>query len=294
MAVPPVIITAVPTAFTRTGELNIDGTREIFRKSATSGVDGAFVLGTTGEFPSLSFDERGRVAEVAVEELAGKRCIIHVGAASAFEVLRLIDQAREAGATEIAAITPYYLSATDAALLAYYTAISEASDGLRVYVYAFRARTGNFVSPELMGKLAALPNIVGAKVSGESLDQIAAYRAAVPDEFIIYTGSDRDVVHAVERGAQGIVSGVGSALPGPFLEAASRIAAGASRAELDAAQAAVNDAVDVIGGNFASIKTALTLQGIDAGYVRMAIDEPDDAKLADIKRTVQRFGALAG
>lgn len=289
----PVIITAVPTAFKRTGELNLEGTRQIFRKSATSGVDGGFVLGTTGEFPSLKFDERGEVAKVAVEEFAGKRCIIHVGAASAYEVLRLISQARELGATEIAAITPYYLSATDAAMRNHYAAISGASDGLRVYVYAFRARTGNFISPELMAELAALPNIVGAKVSGEPLEQIAAYRAAVPDDFVLYTGTDRDVLHAFESGAQGIVSGVGSALPGPFLDAAARVAAGADQTTLDVAQAAVDDAVDTIGGNMASIKAALTLQGIDAGYPRMALDEPDDARLTEIKRVVQKFDTLA-
>lgn len=292
MATAPEIITAVPTAFTRSGELNPEGTRQIFRKSATSGVDGAFVLGTTGEFPSLTFDERGEVARIALEELAGKRCIIHVGAASAYEVLRLIDQARKAGATEIAAITPYYLPATDSALLAHYTAISEASAGLRVYVYAFHARTGNFVSPELMGKLAALPNIAGAKVSGESVDQISAYRAAVPDDFALYTGSDRDVLQVVDAGAQGIVSGVGSALPAPFLDAASKVAANADQSELDAARADVLEAFGAIGGNMASIKAALSFQGIDAGYPRMALDEPDDAKLAEIKAAVRKFDSL--
>lgn len=289
----PEIITAVPTAFTRRGELNVEGTRQIFRKSATSGVDGAFVLGTTGEFPSMTFDERGRVVRVALEELAGKRCIIHVGAASRYEVLRLIDQARDLGATEIAAITPYYLPATDDALRRHYAAISRASDGLRVYVYAFRARTGNYVTPEMMAELAALPNIAGAKVSGEPLGQISAYRAAVPDDFVLYTGSDRDVLQAVNSGAQGIVSGVGSALPEPFLNAASLVAAGADGPGLQEGQAAVLDAVAAIGGNMASIKAALSFEGIDAGYPRMALDEPDDAKLAEIEHIVRRFDSPA-
>ena len=287
------IITALPISFGADGSLNLEGTKEIFRKTAASGVEGALVLGTTGEFVSLSFEERGQIVGIAVEELAPIRCIVQVGAASLFEVLRLIDQARAAGVSEIAVLTPFYLPVTDTEMLRFFTAVSAASDELDVYVYVFRARTGNFISAELMSKIAKLPNIVGAKMSDEPLERLAEYRAVVPDEFIIYTGSDRDIARAAEFGAQGVVSGIASTLPKPFTDIASLLTEGADDAALAAAQRAVDDAVDTVQGDMARMKAALRMQGVDAGWPRMSLEEPDAAGLVDLERAVKLYDTFA-
>jgi 4-hydroxy-tetrahydrodipicolinate synthase len=289
----PDIITALPVAFHRDGALNLDGTREIFRKAARSGVQGGLVLGTTGEFVALSFEERGQIVQVAALELAPIRCIVHVGAASLYEVLRLITQARAAGVQEIAVLTPFYLPVTDTEMLRFYAAVSEASAGLQVYVYVFRARTGNFISAELMARIATLPNIVGAKVSDEPLDRLAEYRAVVPDDFIIYTGGDRDIARAAQYGAQGVISGIASTLPKPFTDIAALLGSGADEAALAAAQEAVDDAVDTVRGDMARMKAALRMQGVDAGWPRMAIEEPDAASLADLERAVTLYDTVA-
>ncbi|SEB64591.1 4-hydroxy-tetrahydrodipicolinate synthase [Paramicrobacterium humi] len=287
----PDIITALPIAFDKDGALNLDGTREIFRKTAGSGVQGGLVLGTTGEFVSLGFEERGRIVKAAVEELAGMRCIIHVGAASLYEVLQLIDQARAAGVTEIAVITPYYLPVTDAEMVRFFTAVSDASAGLDVYIYVFQARTGNTVTADAMATISRLPNIVGAKVSGEPLSRLAEYRAVVPDEFIIYTGSDRDIARVAEYGAQGVISGIASTLPVPFTDIAAKI--GAGETDLADAQAAVDDAVDTVQGDMARMKAALRMQGVHAGWPRMALQEPNEQELADLERAVREYDRFA-
>ncbi|MDF2799357.1 MAG: dihydrodipicolinate synthase family protein, partial [Devosia sp.] len=84
--------------------------------------------------------------------------MVHVGAASLYQVERLIQQARAEGAKYVAAITPYFLPSTDEALRQFYARISEVSDGIGVFVYIFKARTGITVSPQLMAELAKLPN----------------------------------------------------------------------------------------------------------------------------------------
>jgi 4-hydroxy-tetrahydrodipicolinate synthase len=287
------IITALPTAFHSDGSVNLGGTREIFRKAAASGVQGGLALGTTGEFVSLSFTERGQIVDIAVEEFAGLRCIVQVGAASLFEVRRLIDQARTGGATEIAVMTPFFLPVTDAEMLRFYAAVATASEGLDVYVYVFRARTGNFVSAQLMAQIARLPNIVGAKISDEPLTRIAEYRAVVPEDFVIYTGSDRDIARVAEYGAQGVISGIASALPKPFTDIAALLIDGADSAALAAAQLDVDDAVDTVQGDMARMKAALRMQGIDAGWPRMSLEEPDAAGLADLERAVRRYDTFA-
>src|SRR3990170_4896399 len=132
------ILTAVPVAFAEDGSLDLEGSREILQYVAKSGNEGAFVLGTTGEFPSLSFDERGQLVALSLAELSDvMRVVVHVGAPSLYEVLRLIAQAKEAGAKEIAVITPYFLPSTDEALLDFFTAVNDASDGLDVYIYVY-------------------------------------------------------------------------------------------------------------------------------------------------------------
>ena len=287
------IITALPIAFHEDGRLNLEGTRQIVHKAAGTGVQGAFVLGTTGEFVSLSFEERRQILEVATAELSELRCIVHVGAASLFEVLRYIEQARSVGATEIAVLTPYYLPVTDAEILKFFTAVSAASDGLDVYVYVFRARTGNFVSTELMAQIATLPNIVGGKISGEPLEQVAAYRAVVPEDFILYTGADIDVARVADYGGQGVISGNASTLPKPFTDMVAALANGADADTQAQAQAAIADVCDVLQGDMARMKAALRLQGLDAGYPRMQLGEPDAAGLAELKRAVQQYDTLA-
>ncbi|PPL19350.1 dihydrodipicolinate synthase family protein [Microterricola pindariensis] len=283
------ILTAVPVAFHEDGRLDLDGSREILEYVAKSGNEGAFVLGTTGEFPALSFEERGALTALSLEVLAPvMRVVVHVGGASVYDALRYLQQAREAGATEVAVLTPYYLKATDAALLDYFSQISAAADGIDVYVYVFRAVSGNFVSNELMARIAQLPNFVGAKVSDEPLEQLAAYRAVVPESFLIYTGGDRDLARAERYGAQGVISGISSVLPKPFRALAAAAATGDAQA-IAAAQRDVDDAVDTVQGNMGRMKAAYRALGIRGGTVRMAIEAPSAETVREIERVVAAY-----
>ena len=280
------ILTAVPTAFHRDGTLDLEGSRAIFRFVGRSGNEGAFVLGTTGEFPAVDAGEFSVLVEAALAELAGRmRVIVHVGQPSAFEAVRLTSIARELGATEFAALTPYYLPATDDSIFEYYRAVSEAVGDGRLYVYIYPARSGNPVSPELLVRLAGLPNVVGAKISELSLDDIAAYRAAVPADFELYTGADRDLIAAVGVGAQGVVSGVSSVTPKPFRALAD---AGRARdaAAVSAAQKAVDEVATLIGGDMARMKEAYRVLDVVDTHCRMAIAEPTDAERAEVARVV--------
>jgi 4-hydroxy-tetrahydrodipicolinate synthase len=283
------ILTAVPVAFHDDGSLDLDGSREILRYVAASGNEGAFVLGTTGEFASLSFEERGQLAALSLQELSDSmRVVVHVGAPSLYEVLRLIEQARELGATEIAVLTPYYLPATDDALRDFFTAVDAASEGLSVFIYVYRKRTGNFVSVELMAELARLPRIVGAKVSEEPLSLIAEYRAVVPDEFLLYTGADAELAAAADFGAQGVISGVSSVLPKPFRALAAAAESGDAQ-RIAAAQADVDTVVSAIAGDMGRMKAAYRVLGVNGGTTRMAIAPPSPEALAEIERVTPLY-----
>ncbi|SEG89002.1 4-hydroxy-tetrahydrodipicolinate synthase [Nonomuraea solani] len=282
------IITAVPVSFAEDGSLDLTGTREILAYVAGSGVQGALVLGTTGEFPALSIPERNAVAALAVEVLPDIRVIVHVGAASRFEVSQLIAGARAAGAREIAVLTPFYLPAPPGEVFAFFRDVSAEADGLDVFVYLFEARTGVAVDEDLLVRLAGLPNVVGLKVSGEPLDRIASFRGRLPEEFLIYTGSDADYATSAAAGANGIVSGVASAFARPFV---------AMRAALERADAAavarlqgdVDEVVDAIQGEPTRMRSVHRLAGRPVGRSRMPIPEPDQEALRRLARALPLY-----
>lgn len=285
----PDIVTAVPTSFRADGSLDEDGSRSIFRYVAASGNEGAFILGTTGEFPAIDDDEFTLLVRAAVEEIGDSmRVIVHVGQPSAFEAVRRVRIARDLGAREFAALTPYYLPAGEDAVFAYFRQVSEAIGDGELFVYIYPKRSGIAVSPDLLARLAQLPNVVGAKVSELSLDELAAYRAAVPADFVLYTGADRELVSASGVGAQGVVSGVSSVLPAPFRALAEATARG-DESEIARAQAPVDDVVSVIGGDMARMKAAFRMMGVADGVCRMALTAPDDAALAEIERVVTAY-----
>ncbi|WP_091031898.1 dihydrodipicolinate synthase family protein [Microbacterium oxydans] len=280
------ILTAVPTAFRRDGSLDLEGSRAIFRFVGDSGNEGAFILGTTGEFPAVDVAEFTALVAAAVEELQDRmRVIVHVGQPSTFEAVRLVEIAKRLGVTEFAALTPYYLKSTEDAIFDYFRAVSDAVGDGRLYVYIYPARSGNTVSPELLVRLAELPNIVGAKLSELSLDEIAAYRAVVPADFELYTGADRDLIAAVDAGAQGVVSGVSSVTPKPFRALADAGRSGDVEA-IAVAQAAVDDVVSLIGGDMARMKEAYRVLDVVDAYCRMAIAEPTDAERTAVAEVV--------
>ena len=291
MPTKPIILTAIPVAFGDDGAVSIEANTAILKKCAESGVDGAFVIGTTGEFPSLSEDERRVLTRLSLDVLSNKRVVVHVGAPSLYQVERLIQIAREEGAREVACITPYFLPSTDEALLAFYRRVSEVSDGLGVFVYLFKDRTGITVSPELMAQIAKFPNIIGVKISGESLETVGTFRKHLPDDFLVLTGSDREIGRLDTVGANGVISGIASVYPEPFVRMAEAVEA--SAADRAALQEDVNATVDGLLGDIERLKTGLRLQGIPAGHARMAVGMPDAATMALLENLNAKYGTSA-
>lgn len=281
------IITAVPLAFQDSGALDLEGSRAILEYVAGSGVQGALVLGTTGEFPALSIEERNAVADLAVATLGEQRVIVHVGAASQFEVFQLIAGARAAGAREIAVLTPYYLPAPPEEVYEFFRSVVTEAAGLDVYVYMFEARTGIPVDEDLIVRLAELPGVVGVKVSGESLDRISTFRSRLGDEFVIYTGADGDFARAGQAGADGVISGVASVFAKPFV--AMRQALLAEDAEAIAGvQEDIDEVVAAVDGSPARMRAVHRLVGRPVGGRRMPIPDPDAAALDRLDRAVGR------
>ncbi|GAP53635.1 4-hydroxy-tetrahydrodipicolinate synthase [Arthrobacter sp. Hiyo6] len=148
------LICATIAPFTEAGDLDRDGTNTLFASLKDSGIDYVFTPGTTAEFTSLTDDERLEIIRTALKIFGSDGVFAHVGAATTRQAVELAKRAREIGATRLAAITPYFVTAGPTSVIDYYRALAAVAPGAQIYVYVFPDRATTQVSPETLAKLA--------------------------------------------------------------------------------------------------------------------------------------------
>jgi len=283
------LIPAVPVPFTADGDLDVPGLGTLLRAVRDSGVDGVFTPGTTGEFTALDDDERLTVIAEALAVFGPDGVYAHIGAASARQAERLAARAVELGAVNLAAITPYYLPAGGRALLDYYRRIAAAAPGAAIFGYLFRARTTTVVTPQQLAEVAAIPGVVGAKVSGEPTATVVEYLAAAPPGFAVFTGNNHEFGEVVRAGGAGCVSAVASVFPEPFVALSGALRRGDEEAAA-AAELRIKQAIAAVGGSIALLKAGLALRGLPAGPTRVAVDEPAADRLDALRAAMAELG----
>ncbi|MEV6368083.1 dihydrodipicolinate synthase family protein [Micromonospora musae] len=266
------LISAVPTLFDSEGTLDLGATKAAYAQLAQAPLDGVFVAGTTGEFTTLTDDERLAVCAAANDAFGPDRTYWHVGAASRYQAAGLTQAAVDRGARRLAALTPHYYAATESALLSYYETLVARSAGVPVYGYLFEARTTTSVTPALLARLVDT-GLAGVKISGAGSAVVGRYLAALDGRTVpVYSGADGEFAEVVDLGAAGVVSGVSSALPAPFLEVRDALRAG-DAAALTVARERARRAVAATGqGNLAHLKAVLELRGLPASGLRAPLD----------------------
>ncbi len=262
------IITAVPTPFTASGELDLPAARRLYQLVA--GTTGSlFVAGTTGEFPSLADSERLTLFETALEVAGPDHVIAHVGAPDARNARRLTASAVAAGARRLAAITPYYLPARPEEVTDYFREVAKAAAGAELYAYIFPDRTGVKVTPAQLAALAAGCGLAGAKLSGRAGGdgQLREFFEAAPDGFRLYTGRDDELPLAAQVGVAGVVSGLSAVYPELYVRLADALADG--KAGQAAECQGLVERSYAAGRTIAHLKYALSLRNITGPTTRM-------------------------
>jgi 4-hydroxy-tetrahydrodipicolinate synthase len=170
--------------------------------------DSIIVGGTTGEFISLTFEERKQLFRT-VRDVVGKRVPIIAGAGAAY-TQHAADLAREAeqlGYTAIMVVTPYYLKPTQAGIYQHFKMVAE-STKLPILLYNIPLFTGSNIDPETLSELAKIPNIKGIKEeAGINPTQASDYALVAPKDFVVYCGDDTMVLQVLTQGGVGVVSG---------------------------------------------------------------------------------------
>jgi 4-hydroxy-tetrahydrodipicolinate synthase len=206
------MLTAMATAFTDDGAVDLDGTAAIAHHLVEHGHDGVVVSGTTGESPTCSVSEAGDILRV-VKDAVGEKAIViaGVGSSSTAHSIELVQQAEKLGADALLLVTPYYNKPGQAGVLHHFRQVVAAS-GTPVVLYDVPGRTGTQISLETYERIkgdtvVAVKDAVGDFARGVRLQQLG---------YAVYSGDDTANLGWLAHGASGVISVVGHAAGRPI------------------------------------------------------------------------------
>jgi 4-hydroxy-tetrahydrodipicolinate synthase len=199
-------IVALVTPMNSDGSIDIGNFRNLLDFHIENKTDGVVVLGTTGECPTIDFDEHTFLIKEAVLHIKGKIPVIAgTGANSTKEAVFLTQSAKEAGADACLLVTPYYNKPNQKGLFEHYKAINDAVDIPQI-LYNVPLRTGCDLENDTVILLSQLSNIIGIKDATGELERIDFLKEKVKNNFIFISGDDLTFLDYMERGGCGVIS----------------------------------------------------------------------------------------
>jgi 4-hydroxy-tetrahydrodipicolinate synthase len=206
-------LVAIVTPMHEDGALDLEAFRKLIDWHITQGSDGIVVVGTTGESPTVDFDEHHLLIQTAVEH-ANRRVpiIAGTGANSTREAIELTAYAKQAGADASLSVVPYYNKPTQEGLYRHFRAIAEAVE-LPHILYNVPARTVADMQSETVLRLAQVPNIVGLKDATGDLARGGDLLPRLPSSFTVYSGDDATALELLLLGAKGVISVTANVAP---------------------------------------------------------------------------------
>ncbi|WP_323687856.1 dihydrodipicolinate synthase family protein [Rhizobium sp. AN69] len=286
---------ALVTCFNEDETINYEATRAQVRRQVAVG-NNIMCAGTNGDFTALTHEEKIRLTEEVVDEVAGRaKVIVNAGMPATFETLQLAKAFDRIGVDGIAVITPFFIACTQDGLIRHFSTVADAVE-TPVYLYDIPARTQNHIEPETARKLAAHGNIAGIKDSGGAQQTLEAYLQVAKEMpgFEVYSGPDHLVLWSLQNGAAGCISGLGNALPDVLAGILNAFNA-SDIGEAERQQAIYTDfRTDLYALGFAPamVKRSLYLQDPSVGASRQPAllpDQEQDDRIVEILRRYQRL-----
>ena len=217
--------TAIVTPF-KNGVVDYDMYGTLIDWQIEQGIDAIVTVGTTGEGPTLTHEEHREVIRYCVEKVAHRVPVIAgTGSNCTEEAIGLTKFAAQVGADAALLVTPYYNKATQAGLVASFTAVADAAD-LPCVLYNVPGRTGCNIQPATVAKLAEHPMICAVKEASGNISQVAQIAALAGDKIDIYSGNDDQVVPIMALGGKGVISVLSNVAPAATVEMCRRMLAG--------------------------------------------------------------------
>ncbi len=205
-------LTALVTPFSD-GAVDEEALKDLVEFQVREGIDGIVPCGTTGEAATLSYEEHERVMALTVKWVGGKVPVVPgTGSNSTKETIELTEIAKKIGADMALIVAPYYNRPTQEGMYQHFKNVAENVD-LPVVLYNMPGRTGVNMLPELVARLAEIPNIVAIKEASGSLQQVADIYRLTKGTFTILSGDDNLFLPMMSVGATGVISVLSNIMP---------------------------------------------------------------------------------
>src|SRR6202047_839090 len=270
--------TALVTPF-RDGEIDVPACQKLIEAQIAAGITGVVAVGTTGESPTLSHDEREEVIGLAVT-IANKRCQVLAGTGSNATDHAVADtkMAEKLGADGALLVAPYYNKPSQEGLFRHFQAIAHEAN-LPIMLYNIPGRCGVDIGPETVLRLAAeCRNVVSIKEASGSVERVSELRGRLPNEFTILSGDDSLTLPFMAVGAVGVVSVASNLFPADICALVRAHEFGALKSAARLHRRLFPLFKDLfIEPNPVPIKTALAWRGLMSSEVRLPLCEMSEA-----------------
>ena len=206
-------LVAIVTPMQEDGRLDLGRFRQLIDWHIAEGTDGIVVVGTTGESPTVDFDEHKELIRLAVEHSKGRIPIIAgTGGNSTAEAIELTESAKKAGATACLSVVPYYNKPTQEGLYRHFRKIAEAVD-LPMILYNVPVRTITDLHNDTVLRLCEVPGIIGIKDATANMERGTDLIKRAPRNFAIYSGEDATALPLILLGGHGVISVTANVAP---------------------------------------------------------------------------------
>jgi len=206
-------LVAIVTPMFEDGRLDIPSLKALIDFHISQGTDGIVIVGTTGESPTVDFDEHCLLIETAVKQASGRVPVIAgTGANSTKEAIILTQKARDLGADACLLVAPYYNKPTQEGLYQHFKAVADAVNIPQI-LYNVPGRTGCDISNDTVLRLAAHPNIVGIKDATGGIERGTNLLLRAPKDFAVYSGDDATGMALMLMGGHGVISVTANVAP---------------------------------------------------------------------------------
>jgi 4-hydroxy-tetrahydrodipicolinate synthase len=195
------------------GALDLAAFRKLIDWHVAEGTDGIVVVGTTGESPTVDFDEHKELIRIAVQHSKGRIPIIAgTGGNSTAEAIELTESAKKAGATASLSVVPYYNKPTQEGMYQHFRKIAETVD-LPMILYNVPARTVADMQNDTVLRLTEVPGIIGIKDASANIERGTDLIRRMPRNFAIYGGEDVTALALILLGGHGVISVTANVAP---------------------------------------------------------------------------------
>jgi 4-hydroxy-tetrahydrodipicolinate synthase len=211
------VITPIVTLFDKQGYVDYDAESHLVEYLLSKGINGILFMGSTGEFPYLSTDERKEFIDFAVKQVSHRaKVLVGTGSTYGRESLELTQYASKAGADYAMVITPYYFNYEDDTYYRYYEFLANNSD-IPIMIYNYPALTGYCITPGIFKNIIEhIPAVVGIKDTIDSLSHIRAIidvAQSVRREIHVFCGFDDYLLPTLSLGGSGVIGGISNFAP---------------------------------------------------------------------------------